>query len=96
MPAQGSFYMVGMKSGIVLAVFLGVLVGVAVGYSPLTRTPSAPTAQLLMQQAGQTNMLPTTYRPAPPFGPPAPLLTAILAGLAIALPVFLVAKRKAG
>ena len=95
MPAQGSLYMAGMKSRIVLAVFLGILVGVAVGYSPLTRTPSAPTAQLLMQQAGQTNMLPTTYRPAPPFGP-APLLTAILAGLAIALPVFLVAKRKAG
>ena len=87
--------MVDMKSRIALAVFLGVLVGVAVGYSPLTRTPSAPTAQLLMQQAGQTNMLPTTYRPAPLFDP-ASLLAAILAGLVIALPVFLVAKRKVG
>jgi len=87
--------MVDMKSRIALAVFLGVLVGVAVGYSPLTRAPSAPTAQLLMQQAGQTNMLPTTYRPASPFDP-ASLLAAILAGLVIALPVFLVAKRKVG
>jgi hypothetical protein len=87
--------MVDMKTKIVLAASLGILVGVVVGYSPFTPPSSAPTAQLLMQQASQTNVIPATYRPAHVVSP-VPLLTAILAGLVIALPVFLMARRKAG
>jgi hypothetical protein len=81
-----------MARRIILAAFLGVLVGVAAGYSPLVQPPTAPRAQLLMQQAGQTTVVPPAFHPA--FGP-APLLIAVLAGLVVALPMFAVARRRA-
>jgi hypothetical protein len=94
MLAQVDAFMELMKRRIILAAFLGVLVGFVVGYSPWIQPPNAPRAQLLMQQAGQTNVVPPTFQPNPSLGP-APLLIAILAGLAIASPVFLLARRKA-
>lgn len=83
-----------MRRRIILAVFLGALVGVAVGYAPQIQQASAPGAQLLMQQAGRTNVVSPTFRPASAYGA-APLLMAVLVGLLIAVPVFLVARRRA-
>jgi hypothetical protein len=81
-----------MSRRIILAAVLGILVGVAIGYSPWIQAPAAPRAQLLMQQSEQTNVAASTFRPD---FEPAPLLIALLAGLVIAVPVFLLARRRA-
>jgi len=78
-----------MTRRIILAAFLGILVGVAVGYSPMAQPTSAPRAQNMMQ-AEQPTVAPPTH---PAYGLP-PLLTSVLAGLVIALPVFLMARRR--
>ena len=83
-----------MSRRIMLAAILGVLVGVAIGYSPSAQRPTSPTAQLLMQQAGQTTVVPSAFRPTPSPGL-TPFMIAILAGVVIAVPVFLVARRRA-
>jgi len=80
-----------MARRIVLAAFLGILVGVAVGYSPSVQPTNAPRAQLLMQQAGQPIVAASTIRPSLE---PVQLLMALLAGLVIATPVFLISKHK--
>ena len=86
-----------MSRKLLLAAFLGILVGVAIGYSPLAQPMSAPRAQLLMGQAGQTNVVSPSFQPVSASGAsasgPEALFIAILAGLAVALPVFLIARR---
>lgn len=76
---------------VILAAFLGIVIGAVIGYSPLAQPASAPRA-LLIGQAAQTNVAPPT--PQPTAASPEPLLIAILAGLVIALPVFLLARRR--
>jgi hypothetical protein len=73
----------------ILAMFLGLLVGLAVGYSPSVQPSSAPRAQLLMQQANQPNIAAPHIQSAPS---PTLLLVAVVAGLVIAAPVFLITK----
>jgi hypothetical protein len=79
-----------MTRRIVLAAFLGILVGLAVGYSPSIQ-PAAPRAQLMMPHVNQPNIAAPQAKPAPG---PIPLLIALLAGLAIGVPVFLIAKAR--
>jgi hypothetical protein len=80
-----------MTRRIVLAAFLGLLVGLAVGYSPSVQPSSAPRAQLIMQPANQPNIAAPHIQPA--LGSTL-LLLALVAGLVIATPVFLIAKNK--
>jgi len=80
-----------MARRILLAAFLGILVGVAVGYWPWVQSTNAPRAQLLMQQPGQPMVAPSTIFPSLE---PVQLLIALLAGLVIAIPVFLISKHK--
>ncbi len=77
---------------VILAAFLGIVIGAVIGYSPLAQPASAPRA-LLIGQAAQTNVVPPTPQPAT-AADPEPLLIAMLAGLVIALPVFLLARRR--
>lgn len=78
-----------MTRRIVLAAFLGILLGLAVGYSPSVQPGTAPRAQLMMQHETQPNVAAPQIQPAPG---PILLLVALIAGLAIAAPVFLIAK----
>jgi hypothetical protein len=80
-----------MTRRILLATFLGILVGLAVGYSPSIQPGAPPRAQLMMSHANQPNIAARQAKPAPG---PIPLLIALLAGLAIAVPVFLIAKAR--
>lgn len=80
-----------MTRRIVLAAFLGILLGLAVGYSPSVQSGAAPRAPLMMARANQPNIAAPQAKPAPG---PIPLLIALLAGLAIAVPVFLIAKAR--
>ena len=75
---------------ILLAAFLGVLVGVAVGYTPWVQPANAPRA-LIMQRTPELN---TPFSPVQPSEAPTQLLLALLAGLIIAVPLFLVLKRR--
>jgi ABC-type dipeptide/oligopeptide/nickel transport system permease component len=81
-----------MKRRIVLAAVLGVVLGVAVGYSPSVQPTAAPRT-LLMQQVSQPNVASPLSQAAPNSLPL--LLIALIAGLVIAGPVFIVAKHKA-
>jgi hypothetical protein len=81
-----------MKRRIALAAFLGLLLGLAVGYSPTVQPTAAPRSQLAMQPF-QSNVAQATLQPG--HGPN-PLLIALLAGLLLAIPVFLLARRRAG
>jgi len=83
-----------MTRSVVWAAVLGILVGVALGSYPWVQPPSAPRAQLLMAQAGHTNAAFPTFQAAPGPGLE-PLLIAVLVGLVIAIPVFLLARRRA-
>ena len=80
-----------MTRSILLAAFLGAILGVAVGYTPYIQ-PTAPEPQMqLMRQAAQPNVaFGTTH---PPIGP-TQLLIALLVALVVATPMFLVAKRR--
>jgi len=80
-----------MTRRIVLAAILGIMLGVAVGYTPQPERSSAPTAMMYMQQSGQPSVAPTSTSTSPPAEP---LLMALAVALALAVIVFLVAKRK--
>ena len=80
-----------MRLRIGLAALLGLLLGIAVGYSPTVQPTAAPRSQLAMQPL-PSNVAQATLHPA---YSPNPLLVALLAGLLLATPVFLLARRKA-
>ena len=80
-----------MKKRIWLAASLGILLGLALAYSPPVSTVTAPKTALFMQQAAQPN----AASPSPQ--PPSEVLTvliALAAGLLIAVPAFAIAKRR--
>ena len=81
-----------MTRSILLAALLGAIVGVALGSTPYIQPATAPEPQtLLMRQSAQPNVaFGTTH---PPIGP-VQLLIALLAALAVATPMFLMAKRR--
>jgi hypothetical protein len=85
-------FMERMTRSILLAAFLGAILGVAVGYTPYIQPATAPEPQMpLMRQAAQPNVaFGTTHPPIEPTQ----LLIALLAALAVATPMFLVAKRR--
>jgi hypothetical protein len=71
------------------AVILGVLLGAGVAYRPNSQPSNIPRAQLLMQSQ------PSTYarsNSAPTYNL-IPILIALAAGLLVATPVFLVARK---
>jgi hypothetical protein len=74
-----------------LAAALGILLGLTVGYSPSVQPGAAPRAQLMMLPANQPKIAAAEIQPAPT---PLLLLVALIAGLAIATPVFLIAKTR--
>lgn len=82
-----------MTRKLMLAVLLGVFVGVALGYSPMAQPSYAPKPQLLMQQTAQPNAATFNSHASPPL---IPIIVAVLVGLAAAAPVFLIARRRAG
>jgi hypothetical protein len=79
-----------MTRRIILAAVLGALIGAAVGYSPWIQ-PTNPPRALLFQQAAQPNAAFSTVHP---FAVPIQLLMALVAGLLVATPVFLISKRR--
>jgi hypothetical protein len=82
-----------MKSGIMLAVVLGILLGIGLAYSPSLQS-NATTArpQLLMQPVAQGNIgAASSNTHASPSTDQT--LIPIVVGLLIAIPVFLLARR---
>jgi len=78
-----------MTKKIWLAVILGVLLGVGVGYTPNGPPSAMPRAQLLMQSQPPTY---TQSGTAPSYNV-VPVLIALAVGLLVATPAFFVAKR---
>ena len=91
MQAQGGILMEYMTRRVILAAILGALVGVVLGYSPSVQPANAPRAELLTQQVAQPNV---AYGAIHPSVGPIQLLTALAAGLVIAIPVFLISKQR--
>jgi capsular polysaccharide biosynthesis protein len=80
-----------MKKRVWLAASLGILLGLALAYAPPVSTVTAPKTALFMQQAAQPNVA------APSPQPPNELLAvliALAAGLVVAIPTFVLAKRR--
>jgi hypothetical protein len=82
-----------MKRRIWLAALLGILIGVALGYTPRVSPTAAPRTELLMQQTGQPNVAQVTPQPT---SDSVSILIALAAGLLIAIPAFAFAKRRSG
>jgi len=80
-----------MKPRVVLAVFLGVILGYAIGYLPLVQPATSAPRPMLMQETAQPNV---AFSPLRPSVNPFELLLPLATGLAVAVPVFLVAKAK--
>ena len=80
-----------MTKRLFVAAFLGLVIGLLIGYTPPLQSMSSARPELLMQQAEQPNFMPSTFHPS---AGPAPILVAILAGFVIGLPVFLLARRR--
>ena len=79
-----------MRSRIIFAVLLGAMVGFAIGYSPQVQQAVA-SRPLLMQETAQPNV---AFSPLRPSVNPIELLLPVATALAVAIPVFLVAKAK--
>jgi len=79
-----------MRSRIIFAVLLGVMVGFAIGYSPQVQQAVA-SRPLLMQETAQPNV---AFGPLRPSANPIELLLPVATALAVAIAVFLVAKAK--
>ena len=80
-----------MKKRIWLAALLGILIGVALGYTPHVSPVASARTQLLIQQTGQPNVA----QASPQLTSGAlTVLIALAAGLVIAIPAFAFAKRQ--
>jgi len=80
-----------MTKSLIVAAFLGIVMGFAIGYTPSLQSATSARPQLLMQQAEQPNLMPVTFHPS---AGPTPLMVAVLAGFVVAVPVFLLARRR--
>jgi len=74
-----------------LAAILGLLLGVGLGYTPQISPPRAPRAQLILQRPQQPTLGEARPQAAYDF---TALLIALALGLALATPVFVVAKSR--
>jgi hypothetical protein len=80
-----------MTKRLTLAVFLGILVGVTLGYSSIGQQTTAARPALLMQQVGRPNIQPSITHLSNGLSA---LIIALGAGLLMAVPAFLLAKRR--
>jgi len=80
-----------MKKRIWLAVLLGIIIGVTLGYTPYVSPTAAPRTQFLMQQAGEPNIAQASPQHQ---SDTLSIFIALAAGLLIAIPAFVVAKRR--
>ena len=81
-----------MKPRIAFAVFLGIIVGCAIGYSPPIQPAASAPRPLLMQETAQPNL---AFNPLHASANPVELVLALAVALEVAIPVFLVSKAKA-
>ena len=81
-----------MTKRLLLAAILGVLVGIGLARTPLVPSAYPPQSRLLIQPAARPNVVVSAYSPTLGLEP---LAAALVCALLVAIPVFVLARRKA-